>query len=176
MRRKGEFITTLDWSEIERIKSKFRLDRKDRICGDPRIYIGTTPRGLSFEIPEDKVAGFLQIICQSLLPTKVEIFAQLEKDTKEISCSRDEFLNVINNQTELFLKNSVMIEFDSHSLVTGGSGCFSLELLDVPSKLKRSIAEKTLNLCGFDHRFKMDEFSIVVWKDKLEVTDNEEKC
>ena len=175
-KEKREFIRIFDWNEIEEIESKDRLGREDRICGDPKIYIGTTPSGLSFEIPDDKVAGFLQIICQSLLHTKVEIFAQLEEGTQEIACSNDEFLNLINNQTELFLNNSVMIEFDGHSLITGGGGCFSLELLDAPSKLKRDVAEKILNLCGFGYRFKMDEFSAVVWEDKLEVRDNEERC
>ncbi|MCK4732838.1 MAG: hypothetical protein KAT65_10325 [Methanophagales archaeon] len=173
---KREFIKTFDWDEIEEIKSEDRLGREDRICGDPKIYIGTTSSGLTFEIPEDKVAGFLQIICQYLLRTKVEIFAQLEEGTQEMLCSNDEFLNLINKQTELFLNNSVMIEFDGHSLITGGGGCFSLELLDAPSKLKRDIAEKILHLCGFDYRFKMDEFSAVVWEDKLEVRDNEERC
>ncbi len=173
---KREFIKIFDWNEIEQIKSEDRLVRKDRICGDPKIYIGTTPSGLGFEIPEDKVAGFLQIICECLLPTKVEIFAQLEDGTQEIPCSNDEFSNLIRNQTELFLKNSVMIELDGHSLVTGGGGCFSLELLDAPHKLKRDIADKILNLCGFDYRFKMDEFSAVVREGKLEVRDNEERC
>lgn len=172
---KRELITIFDWNEIEQIRSEDRLGEKDRICGDPKIYIGTTASGLGFEIPEDKVAGFLQIICECLLPTKVEIFAQLEDGTQEIPCSNDEFSNLIRNQTELFLKNSVMIELDGHSLVSGGGGCFSLELLDAPNKLKRDIAEKVLDLCGFDYRFKMDEFSAVVWEGKLEVRDNEER-
>lgn len=172
---KREFITIFDWNEIEQIRSEDRLGEKDRICGDPKIYIGTTPSGLGFEIPEDKVAGFLQIICECLLPTKVEIFAQLEEGSQEFLCSNDEFSNLIRNQTELFLKNSVMIELDGHSLVSGGGGCFSLELLDAPNKLKRDIAEKVLDLCGFDYRFRMDAFSAVVWEDKLEVRDNEER-
>jgi len=86
---KREFIKIFDWKEIEKIKSEDRLARKDKICGDPKIYIGTTPSGLGFEIPEDKVVGFLQIICECLLPTKVEIFAQLEDGTQEIPCSND---------------------------------------------------------------------------------------
>ncbi len=172
---KREFIKIFDWNEIEQIRSEDRLGEKDRICGDPKIYIGTTASGLGFDIPEDKVAGFLQIICECLLPTKVEIFAQLEEGSQELLCSNDEFLNIIGSRTDFFLKNSVMIEFDGHSLITGGGGCFSLELLDPPSKLKRDIAEKVLGLCGFDYRFKMDDFSAVVWEGKLEVRDNEER-
>jgi hypothetical protein len=173
---KREFIKSLDWDEIEGTKSELRLGKQDRICGDPKIYVGTTPSGLSIEIPADKVAGFLEIVCQCLLPTKIEIFAQLEERTEDIPCSKDEFLDLISDQTDLFLENSVMIEFDGYTLITGGGGCFSLDLLDAAGKLKRDIGEKILDLCGFPYRFKMDEFSALVWEVELEVSDNEESC
>lgn len=166
---KREFVQLVDWDELQKLRSDILSIPKQRMSGDPRIYVVTTPSGMSFEIPVERIPDFLRILCTSLSPEKIDVFLQEDERSQEFSCMREEFLALLDSKIDLSGDVSAMIELDAHTLISGGGGCFSLALEGVSYKVRRKIAEETLKACGFDHRFKSDFFSAVVWEDKLEV-------
>jgi hypothetical protein len=163
---KREFARLIDLDELMRLKAA--VPRRKRRIGDPKVYVGTTPSGLSLELPVEHTLEFVRWLADVLSPQRVEIFTSENGGAKEYSCPLDEFSEFLRTHQSL-AENWSMIEFDEVTLVSGGGGCFSLALEGVSKELVREIAQGALELCGFEHRFSADEFSVVLWDGGLEV-------
>jgi hypothetical protein len=162
---KKEFARLVDLDELMQLKAA--VSQKRRI-GDPKVYVGTTPSGLSLELPVEHAIEFVRWLADVLTPQRIEIFTSANGGSREYSCSTGEFSEFLRTHQSLS-ENWSMIEFDEVTLVSGGGGCFSLALEGVSKKVIREIAQGALELCGFEHRFSADEFSAVVWDGELEV-------
>jgi len=133
--------------------------------------VGTTKDGLSLELPVECVRPFIQALPASLSVESVEIFVQDGNGSREYSLAASELEAWLRSHADFLREGSIMIEFGSHTLTSGGGGCLSLALENASSSTLRKIARKALTLCGFDHKFKGDKFSTFVWKDQLEVNE-----
>jgi hypothetical protein len=163
---KREFARLVDLDELVQLKAA--VPQKRRI-GDPKVYVGTTPSGLSLELPVEHAIEFVRWLADVLAPQRIEIFTSENGGSKEYSCSVDEFSEFLKTHSQPLSENWSMIEFDEVTLVSGGDGCFSLALEDVSREMVRDIAQGALEICGFEHRFSSDEFSAVVWDGEPEV-------
>ena len=159
---KGKLAKVIDWDELQRLR------KSERRISDPKVYVGTTENGLSLELPVECVRPFIQTLPASLSVENVEIFVQDGSGSREYSLAASELEAWLRSHADFLREGSIMIEFGSHTLTSGGGGCLSLALENASSSTLREIARKALTLCGFDHKFKGDEFSTFVWKDQLE--------
>lgn len=155
----------VDWDGLQWLR------KSERRISDPKVYVGTTKDGLSLELPVECVRPFIQALPASLSVESVEIFAQDGNGSSEYSLASSELEAWLGSHANALQEGSIMIEFGSHTLISGGGGCLSLLLENVPSSTLREIARKALRLCGFDHKFKGDKLSALVWKDQLEVNE-----
>ena len=146
-----------------------KIKRRDIAIIEPKIYLSTTSAGLSFELPVECTARFIKLLTDSLKPQRVEIYFNDDEEHREVSLSADEISGFWEAHPGLLTEGWFMMELDDNTLVSGGGGCFSLELTGNAGDLRREIAEETLQICGFEHRFTSEEFSAIVWEDKLEV-------
>jgi hypothetical protein len=162
---KRELAMVIDWDEFRRLR------KSERRIGDPKVYVGTTRDGLSLELPLECVHSLIQALPASLSVESVEIFAQDGNGSREYSLAASELGTWLGSHANVLQEGLVMIEFGPHTLTSGGGGCLSLALENVSSSTLREIARKALTLCGFDHKFKGDKFSALVWKDQLEVSE-----
>ena len=162
---KRKLATVIDWDERQRLR------KSERRIGNPKVYVGTTKDGLSLELPLECVRPFIQTLPASLSVESVEIFAQDGNGSREYSLAASELEAWLGSHTNVLQAGLIMIEFGPHTLISGGGGCLSLALENVSSSTLRKIARKALTLCGFDHEFKRDKFSALVWKDQLEVSE-----
>ena len=163
---KKEFARLVDLDELIQLKAAVPQERR---IGDPKVYVGTTPSGLSLELPVEHAIEFVRWLADILAPQRIEIFTSENGGSKEYSCSTDEFSEFLKTHDWPLSENWSMIEFDEVTLVSGGGGCFSLALEGVSKEMIREIAQGALEICGFEHRFLADEFSAVVWDGELEV-------
>jgi len=162
---KKELAKVVDWDE-------FRWLRKsERRVGEPKVYVGTTKDGLSLELPLECVRPFIQALPASLSVESVEIFAQDGNGSREYSLAASELESWLRSHANVLQEGLILIEFGAHTLTSGGGGCLSLALERASSSTLREIAGKALTLCGFDHKFKGDKFSALVWEDQLEVSE-----
>jgi hypothetical protein len=162
---KGKLAKIIDWDE-------FRWLRKsERRVGEPKVYVGTTKDGLSLELPLECVRPFIQALPASLSVESVEIFAQDGNGSREYSLAASELEAWLESHANVLREGSLMIEFGPHTLTSGGGGCLSLALENTSGSTLREIARKALGLCGFDHKFKGNKFSALVWEDQLEVNE-----
>jgi hypothetical protein len=164
-KEKKEFARLVDLDEL--IQLKMALPRERRI-GDPKVYVGTTPSGLSLELPVEHAIEFIRWLADMLVPQRIEIFTSENGGSKEYSVSMDEFSKFLSAHDQSLSEKWSMIEFDEVTLVSGGGGCFSLSLEGVSREMIREIAQGALEICGFEHRFSADEFSAVSWDGELE--------
>lgn len=164
-KEKKEFARLVDLDELMQLKAAVPQKRR---LGDPKVYVGTTPSGLSLELPVEHAIEFIRWLADVLAPRRIEIFTSENGGSKEYSCSTDEFSEFLKTHRPLS-ENWSMIEFDEVTLVSGGGGCFSLSLEGVSREMIREIAQGALEICGFEHRFSGDKFSAVVWDGELEV-------
>jgi len=164
---KRELAQLVDWEEFRVLST--RVSTPTHVGTDPELYVGTTSDGMSFEIPVQHISGFLRVLCTLLVPASIAIFVQSDEGSEQCFCSTCEEFERLSERFDLSVDIGAMIEFDAHSLVTGGGGCFSLTLEDNTLALRRTIAEQVLSLCGFEHRFRSDEFAAIVRDGELEV-------
>jgi len=163
---KKEFVRLVDLDELVQLKADVSHERR---IGDPKVYVGTTPGGLSLELPVEHVIEFIRWLADTLVPQRIEIFTSENGGSKEYSFSMDEFSQFLSTHDQSLSENWSMIEFDEVTLVSGGGGYLSLTLESVSKEMIREIARGALEICGFMHRFSGDEFSAVVWDGELEV-------
>lgn len=162
---KRKLAEVVDWDELQRLR------KTERRVGDPKVYIGTTKDGLSLELPAECIRLFIRALPAILSVENVGIFTQDGKGSREYSLADSELEAWLEGHANVLQEGSIMIEFGPHTLISGGGGCLSLALDNVPSSTLRKIASKALRLCGFDHKFKGDKFSALVWEDQLEVNE-----
>jgi len=160
---KRKLAKVVDWDGLQWLR------KSERRISDPKVHVGTTKDGLSLELPVECVRPFIQALPASLSVESVEIFAQDGNGSREYSLASSELEAWLGSHANVLQEDLTMIEFGSHTLTSGGGGCLSLALENASSSTLREIARKALTLCGFDHKFKGDEFSTFVWKDQLEV-------
>ncbi len=161
---KREFARLIDWEEFQRLRVEAGSVRR---VGDPKVYVGTTPDGLSLELPMGKVPVFLSSLPGILAANAVVIFVQDGDGSQEWQGPADELASWLAAHSAAWRDGSLMIEFGPHTLISGGGGCLSLALTE--SSLRRAIAEQALAICGFRHTFVGEHFSAIVWEDRLEV-------
>ncbi len=165
---KREFVKIIDWDELQRLRVEIARDESKNF-GEPRVYIGTTEDGLSLELPMESVLPFINFLPRVLTIDKIEIFILDNQGSKEYRCAASELKNFLEKHLKALHDGSIMIEFGPHTLISGGGGCLSLALENVPRAMVRAIAGKALELCGFEYQFKKEQFSAIVWEDRLEV-------
>jgi len=165
---KRKLAKVLDWDELQRLR------KTEKRVGDPKVYVGTTKDGLSLELPMECVQPFIQALPAILSVESVEIFVQDGTGSKEYSLAASKLGAWLGSHAELLQEGSIMIELGPHTLISGGGGCLSLALENVPGSTLREIARRALRLCGFDHEFKGDRFSALVWGKTSEVFETSE--
>jgi hypothetical protein len=165
---KKEFARAFNWDEFERIKKEI-IGSDGRRFGDPKLYVQGSPRGLDFEVPEDKLIKLIKFLSETLPYDRVNVFIRQGKRSEESSYAKAEFQNFLAVCGKMLEESYLMIEFGGNTLISGGGGCLDLELEKEDAHLVRMIAETFLKICGFAHRFSRNEFSAIVWEDELEV-------
>ena len=117
---------------------------------DPEVYAGTTPGGMSFEIPPDHIERFLRLLVDTLEVEQVAISFKREDGSLVEYTYQPEMLEVGLSDIEPYLVDpSFLMEFEGGALYTGGGGCFSLRALLTPAQVQRLIGG-VLSLSGFD--------------------------
>ncbi|MFQ6057987.1 MAG: hypothetical protein ACE5MB_03780 [Anaerolineae bacterium] len=168
---KREFAMALDWEELQRLRVETTGQKRERRVGDPRIYVGTTASGLSLELPLKCVLPFVSSLPHILAVEQVDIFVQDSQGSKEHSCAADELEGWLASHPNAWQEGAIMIELGPHTLISGGGGCLSLALEDVPPVTLKEIAHRALKLCGYNYEFQKERFSAIVWENRLEVTE-----
>lgn len=169
LEEKYTLVNLLDWDALQQLREQ--AIARTRRAGDPRIYIGATESGLSLELPLECVPAFLNALLSLLSVQHVEILVQNGQGAKEYRCAAADLKDWLTHHPEAWRESAMMIELGLHTLVSGGGGCLSLTLENVSPVTRREIAQMALQLCGYDHTFKRDRFSAIVWEDQLEVTE-----
>jgi hypothetical protein len=169
LEEKRILVDLLDWDILQQLREE--AISQTRQVGDPRIYVGTTESGLSLELPLEYVLAFLSALPSLLSVQHVEILVQNSQETEEYRCAAADLKNWLTRHPEAWQEKAMMIELGPHTLISGGGGCLSLALENVPSAVRQEIAQMMLQLCGYDHTFTRDHFSAIVWENQLEVTE-----
>lgn len=134
----------------------------------PEIYIGTTPAGMSFEIPEGRIKDFLILLGMHLGHEKISIYYGRNNNSGRINCSPNRFVQEIKKIEDFIGDSSLMIEFDQATLYSGGGGCFSLDVI-LNDQEKKELAEELMSLLDFDVSLEEKGFHIMVRDKRLEV-------
>jgi len=100
---------------------------------------------------------------------EIEIFILNSQGSKEYRCAASELKSFLEKHLKTLREGSIMIELGPHTLISGGGGCLSIALKNVEKATVKEIAHKALQLCGFEYKFKKEQFSAIVWKDRLKV-------
>ena len=135
---------------------------------DPEIYVGSNWDGLSFEIPTAYVHRFLVSLGHALQPEKITIYFERNGSEEVLTSSLDEYEDKLTIVGERCLDHSFMVEFDEHTLFTGGEGCFSLQAEVGPVRLQQ-IAQTILDELGVEHRLNREDFQIAVVNGQVKV-------
>ena len=117
----------------------------------------------------ESVLPFINFLPRVLTIDEIEIFILDNQGSKEYRCAASELKNFLEEHLRVLCEGSIMIEFGPHTLISGGGGCLSLALENVPKATVKEIARKALELCGFEYQFKKEKFSAIVWENLLEV-------
>jgi len=171
LEEKRELVRVLDWKELQGLRAEEISRGKGRRIGDPRIYVATTKSGLSLELPLECVPAFMCALPSLLSIQDMEIFIQNGNGSEETRCAASDLEAWLSRHTEAWQEGTIMIELGPHTLISGGGGCLSLDLENVSPAVRKEIAHKALKLCSYDHVFKQDHFSAIVWDDQLEVSE-----
>ncbi|MFQ6040890.1 MAG: hypothetical protein ACE5PV_08545 [Candidatus Poribacteria bacterium] len=115
------------------------------------------------------VLPFINYLPKVLTIDEIEIFILDSQGSKEYRCATSDLKNFLEEHLEALSEGSIMIEFGPHTLISGGGGCLSLALNNIPKATVKEIAREALKICGFEYQFKKEQFSAIVWKDQLEV-------
>jgi len=82
---KKEFARLVDLDELVQLKADVSHERR---IGNPKVYVGTTPGGLSLELPVEHVIEFIRWLADMLVPQRIEIFTSENGGSKEYSFSQ----------------------------------------------------------------------------------------
>ena len=132
------------------------------------LFVGMTEDGLSFEIPPEKIYGFLCLLAKVLKPDTIRIYYQTDPSAEEITCSASNFNKKLKTIGEFTRDASLMIEYDSYTLYSGGEGCFSLDAA-LDAREKRRIANSVLDLFGLSKDVFSDKSEIYYDGKNIEV-------
>jgi hypothetical protein len=135
---------------------------------DPEIYVGSNWDGLSFEIPAAYVHRFLVSLGHALQPEKITIYFRRNGSEEVLTSSLDDYEDKLAIAGERCLDHSFMVEFDEHTLFTGGEGCFSLQAEVGPAKLQQ-IAQTILDELEVEHRLDREDFQVAVINGQVKV-------
>jgi hypothetical protein len=135
---------------------------------DPEIYVGSNWDGLSFEIPAAYVHRFLVSLGRALQPERITIYFKQNGSEEVSTASLDEYEDKLTMVGEGCLDHSFMVEFDEHTLFTGGEGCFSLQAEIGPARLQQ-IAQTILDELGVEYRLDREDFQVTVVNGQLKV-------
>lgn len=135
---------------------------------DPEIYVGSNWDGLSFEIPTAYVHRFLVSLGHALQPEKITIYFERNGSEEVLTSSLNEYEDKLTIVGERCLGHSFMVEFDEHTLFTGGEGCFSLQAEIGPAELQQ-IAQTILDELGVEYRLDREDFQIAVVNGRVKV-------
>ena len=135
---------------------------------DPEIYVGSNWDGLSFEIPAAHVHRFLVSLGHALQPERITIYFKQNGSEEVLTSSLDEYETKLTMVGEGCLDPSFMVEFDEHTLFTGGEGCFSLQAEIGPARLQQ-IAQTILDEIGVEHRLDREDFQVAVVNGQVKV-------
>jgi hypothetical protein len=164
---KQELSRLLNWDELESLREAD--SQSNGHPDEPKLYLGTTPRGLSLEIPSEKVSSVFGVLLDELAPKRIEVFLLGPEDFGELSLSEDEFRDLLQREPHYFGERYATLEFGDHEIVCGGDGCLSIVLSSSFLPGRKKLAGNLLKACGFPHHFKKDEFHAIVWENELEV-------
>jgi hypothetical protein len=135
---------------------------------DPEIYVGTTPNGMSFEVPEKLVPDLMDILIDALKPSKI-IYSYLQGENEvELKLTVEETKSKSKELTDIMLNPTFIAELETASLYTGGDGCFLLEA-NLNNNQRIYIAERLLGRVGIEIQLSKDQFSIIVREGHVEV-------
>ena len=132
------------------------------------IYVDTTPCGMSFEIPEARIAEFLVLLARSLAVRQVRLSFQDNGRYTELTCTTDTLADLLRDFTSHLADPSLIVEFDHATVYTGGGGCFSLAAALGPEE-KAEIANTVLQAFGVTLYLQREPFSVVLRDGKAEV-------
>jgi hypothetical protein len=169
LEEKRALVNLLDWDALRHLREE--AVAQARWVGDPRIYVGTTASGLGLELPVECIPLFLSELPFLLSIRRVEILVQNSQRVEEYRCAAADLEDWLARHPQAWQEEAMMIELGPHTLVSGGGGCLSLTLENVSLAIRQKIAQRALQVCGYDHTFKQDHFSAIVWNDHLEVNE-----
>lgn len=89
-KEKKEFARLVDLDELMQLKMALPQERR---IGDPKVYVGTTPGGLSLELPVEHAIEFIRWLADVLAPRRIEIFTSEDGKAKGYFCPLDSFLS-----------------------------------------------------------------------------------
>ncbi len=176
---KKDFVHWLSWDELEILRrEEWSLSRVSEVAvqpvrriGDPQMYVGATRDGLALELPVTCVTAFVERLPDLLSTSQVEVYLRQNGKGQEFRISAEAFTEFLQTHRDAWQDNTLMLEFGSATLVSGGGGCISLSLEGMSTEVRRRLAREALRVCGFDYQFVGDSFTAAVWDEELEVLD-----
>lgn len=165
---KQQLSGLLNFQELEELK-KTKTSPNGRRYGDPKFYLGTTPKGLSLEIRKEQINAVLQLFLQELSPKNIDLFLTGSEDFRELKLTPEDFHNIISADPNYFFERYVLIEMDDNEVISAGEGCISISLSPSMLAKRNEMATKILNTCGYSYEFKSGQFYAIDWDKELEV-------
>lgn len=170
---KQQFSSLLNMQELQKHDNE-KTSSNGKRYGDPKFYLGTTPRGLNLEIPKEQINAVLKLFLHELAPKNIELFISGSQDFREVKLSPEDFHTLFSTDPKYFRENHILIEMDDNELTSAGEGCMSITLCPSMMAKRNELATKILATCGYSHKFKNETFYAIDWDKKLEVNENEE--
>lgn len=136
---------------------------------DPELYVGTTPSGMSFEVPEKLVPDLMEILIDVLKPINVVYSYVQGEEEVELKLTSELARSKSREMADAFLNPTFIAELETASLYTGGGGCFLLEA-DLNGKQRISIAKKLLEKLNIKIKPAKERFSVIVREGHVEVS------
>ncbi|MEM3563180.1 MAG: hypothetical protein QXS27_05100 [Candidatus Jordarchaeaceae archaeon] len=128
---------------------------------DPELYVGTTPSGMSFEVPEKLVPDLMEILIDVLKPINVVYSYVQSEEEVEVKFPAELARSKSREMADVFLNSTFMAEVGTASLYTGGGGCFLLEA-NLNRKQRIFIAKKLLEKLDIKIELAKERFSVIV--------------
>jgi hypothetical protein len=128
---------------------------------EPEIFVGSNWDGLSFERPPNRVPEFVDLLAQRLQPARTVLYYSEAGEDRAVEAPPAQLPRALAQIGDRVLDHTFSVEFDAHTLFSGGDGCFSLQA-DLPEMELREIAQNVLNLLGVSHQLDRDDFQVAV--------------
>jgi hypothetical protein len=167
-------MTTYEKEELSKLLGLKSIEKTDqpengRRRGDPKFYLGTTPKGLNLEIPIEKFAAVFLLFLEEISPKKIEISSSYRGEFKETQFALAAFQDLMKSKPEYFCDRNVLIEMDDNEIVSSGGECLSIILSPTMMRKRNELASKIAAACGYTHQFKRGQFYAIVWEDEMEI-------